>query len=274
MCDEDARAKLPLDAVLAAWTLPEGGDLLERVERMIRPALLAGCFGTSTTRFVAGLQYHLGGAQDTRELAELARVSAADHVLDVCCFIGGPALQLAHAIGCRVTGIDHDPNAIAAAARIARLVGAAERLEFRAADAGRLPFPDGTFTVVWSQCSLESYERWLREFHRVLAPGGRMALTFQMKGRSDNRWTLADLVSLLEGMGYQIEHADDITRRDIEIGWNALDRKLSECEDEFRRRLGRDWVERAHRGFRREAGRMAAGEYGNGRVVATRPGGP
>ena len=272
MGGEKVVAKPQLDAVLAEWSLPEGDGLLDRVEQMIRPALLAGCFGKSTTRFVAGLQYHLGGAQDTQELADLAGLSSSDHVLDVCCFIGGPALQLADSIGCRVTGIDHDRNAIAAAARIAQIAGLAGRLEFRVADAGKLPFGDGTFTVVWNQCSLESNEQWLKESDRVLTPGGRLAFTFQMKGRNDDRWTLADLVLLLEGLGYRIEHADDITQRDIEIGWNALDRKLSEHENEFCTALGRAWVERAHQEFRQEAKRMAGGEYGNGRVVATKRG--
>ena len=89
-------------------------ELQGRLEAMIRPALFAGHFGTSFTRCVCGLQYHLGGAQDTAELASLADISADDHVLDVCCLIGGPALQLAEQCGCRVTGIDLMESADAA----------------------------------------------------------------------------------------------------------------------------------------------------------------
>ena len=92
--------------IIGRWRLPEGGTLQDRVERMVRPALLAGVFGASCTRYVAGLQYHLSGQTDTVELASLAEVTADDHVLDVCCFLGGPALQLAETFGCRVTGID------------------------------------------------------------------------------------------------------------------------------------------------------------------------
>jgi len=262
-----------LDNVLDGWKLPDGPDLLARLEEMVRPALLAGHFGRSTTRFVSGLQYHLGGAQDTRELAELAGLRSADHVLDVCCFIGGPAVQLADTVGCRVTGVDLDANVIAAARRIAHVAGLTGLLEFEVADAGDLPFPDRAFTVIWNQCSLDSDERWLKEFDRVLAAGGRFAFTFQRKGKDDNRWTLAELTSLLEDLGYTVGHADDITRRDIEIGWRALDAKLSEREDVFRAALGDEWVRKARREFRAEIERMTGGEYGNARIVATKPAG-
>jgi ubiquinone/menaquinone biosynthesis C-methylase UbiE len=260
-----------LDGVLTNWTLPDGQDLLDRVELMIRPALLAGHFGKSFTRFVSGLQYHLGGAQDTRELAQLAGLSDADRVLDVCCFIGGPAIQLADSIGCRVTGIDLDAAAIAAATRIADVTGLSRLLKFEVANAGDLPFSNESYSVVWNQCSLEPNEHWLQEFDRILESGGRFAFTFQRKGKSDQRWTLDHMTSLLQGMGYVVTHADDITERDIEIGWKALDSKLSELESEFRSVLGDEWVKKAHQEFRSEVEKMKNGEYGNARIVATKP---
>ncbi len=265
------REKSSIEDTLARWELPDGGDLLDGVERMVRPALLAGHFGSSYTRFVTGLQYHLGGAQDTRELADLARLSSSDRVLDVCCFIGGPALQLADSVGCRVTGIDLDADAIAAANRIAAVTDYSNLLEFKVADAGSIPFDDDTFTVVWSQCSLDPNEQWLEEFDRVLLPNGRFAFTFQIRGRKDDgRWTLAELKSLVERLGYRVDHADDITQRDIHIGWNLLDNRLSEREDEFRNVLGDAWVREAHEEFRGEAEAMRNGKWGNGRIVATK----
>lgn len=266
--------KSELENVLSSWNLPEGTNLLDRIEEMVRPALLAGHFGTSFTRFVSGLQYHLGGAQDTQELADFARLSSSDHVLDACCFIGGPAVQLADRVGCRVTGIDSDTNAIAAASRIAQVTGFGYLLEFQVADAAHLPFSNSTFTVLWNQCSLDSNEHWLKEFDRVLSPGGRFAVTFQRKGNNDNRWSLMDLMALFKTFGYTINHADDITRRDIEIGWYALDRKLLEHEDVFRAFLGDEWVRKAHQEFQTEIEKMEAGEYGNARIVATKPGSP
>lgn len=260
--------------VISRWQLPEGGTLQDRIERMIRPALLAGQFGVSYTRMVAGLQYHLGGRTDTLELARLANIAAHDHVLDVCCYIGGPAIQLVEAFECRVTGVDIAPNCIAAANRIAELAGLAHLATFRVADAGNLPFDDATFSVVWNQASLEHYDTWLREFDRVLATGGRLAITFETGNNDpethDERWRLADVVRFIENLGYFVEHADDITRRDIEIGWKTLDCRLSEREQEFAWLFGAEWVDRAHAEFGTAIAEMQRGEWGNGRIVARR----
>lgn len=266
--------KPELREIIDDWQLPDGGPLLERIDRMIRPALMGGHFGSSTTRFVCGLQYHLGGEEDTEELANLASLTSSDRVLDVCCYLGGPGIQLAESFQCRVTGIDISENCIAAANRITELSGLSDLVDFRVADAGALPFEDSTFTVVWSQCSLNHDETWLQEFDRVLVPGGRLALTFAIRRNNPDehspKWTLQDVVRLIQDLGYSADHAEDITERDIEIGWKALDRKLSKREEEFAAILGEDWVRNAHKEFANEIQRMREGQWGNGRIVATK----
>lgn len=268
--------KPELREIMDNWQLPGSGSLLERVERMIRPALLGGYFGSSYTRFVSGLQYHLGGAQDTAELADLASITSDDHVLDVCCFIGGPAIQLARSFRCKMTGIDIAQNTIAAANRMAEIAGLSDLLDFRVADAERLPFEDGKFTVVWNQCSLQHNESWLKGFDRVLAPGGRFAFTFQLRGVNSedtgpfSLWTLQDVVTLVKDLGYTVEYADDITERDVEIGWKELDHRLSEREKEFMALLGEEWVRNAHNEFTNGISEMREGKWGNGRIVATK----
>lgn len=263
-----------LDEIVRSWQLPEDGTLLDRIERMIEPAVMDGRFLASPTATVCGLQYHLGGEQDTAELAVLAAITADDHVLDVCCYLGGPAIQLAESFGCRVTGVDRFERFIIAASRIAELTGLSNLVDFRTGNATNLSFEDGQFTVVWSQCALHHDEAWLREFHRVLAPGGRLAITFDIRRHSPDRhsprWRLPDIVAILEGLGYSINHAEDITRRDIELGWNVLDRKLSEKEEEYAALLGKDWVRYAHEEFATEIRRMRQGRWGNGRIVATK----
>ena len=264
--------KSELQEIIDNWQLPEGGPLLERIRKMIRPALMAGRFGSSPVIIVGGMQYHLGGEKDTKELADLASITSSDHVLDVCCFIGGPAIQLADSFQCKVTGIDISDDYIAVANQIAKSSGLSHLVEFRVADAGQLPFEDGEFTVVWSQCSLMHYGTWLREFDRVVAQGGRLAITFEIGNndpdKHDSRWRLHDVVRFLENLGYSVEHADDITKRDVEIGWKALDHKLSQGEKEFIAVLGEEWVRNAHKEFADDMEEMCLGIVGNGRIVA------
>ena len=266
--------KSELQQVIDDWQLPEGERLLKRIEKMIHSTLLDGHFVSSPTAIVCGLQYHLGGERDTEELAHLASLTSSDYVLDVCCYLGGPAIQLAESFQCRVTGIDIAENHVAAATRIAELAGLSDLVDFRVADAVKLPFEDGQFTVVWSQCSLNHDGAWLREFDRVLVHGGRLALTFEIRGNNpgeySRKWKLQDIARLIQNLGYSIDHSEDITERDIGIGWKALDRKLSEREDEFIMALGKDWVCSAHKEFTDEIQKMRGGKWGNGRIVATK----
>ena len=120
---------------------------------------------------------------------------------------------------------------------------------------------------------MDSNERWLKEFDR-LEPGGRFAFTFQRNERNDQRWTLEQMASLLVGMGYDVTHAEDITQRDIEIGWKALDKKQSELESEYSSTLGDEWVQQAHQQYQNEIEKMKNDEYGNARVIATKASNP
>ncbi len=263
--------------LIAAWQLPAGGALLERIEAMVEPAILAGHFGSGRTQIVSGLQYHLGGAEDTRQLAELAQIGPADHVLDVCCFLGGPAVQLVAGYGCRVTGIDISETAILGARRIAALAGLEERLAFEVTDAAAMPFADGAFDVIWNQGSLNHDPAWLREFDRLLRPGGRLALVFEVRpaqsapAPGDYRWTLDEMAARVRGMGYRITVLDDLTEREIALGWQALARRLEERREVYVAALGEAWVQASLAEFQQEIAAMRRGEWSNGRMIAHKP---
>jgi len=160
-----------LQQIINEWQLPDDISLLDRIEGMIKPAMMNGHFCPSYTGIVCGLQYHLGGETDTLELARLASITSNDRVLDVCCYLGGPAIQLAESFECRVTGVDTNGGFIAAARRITALAELTHLIDYQVADAVELPFDNDHFTVVWSQCSLAHNEAWFREFDRVLSPG-------------------------------------------------------------------------------------------------------
>ena len=100
-------------------------------------------------------------------------------VLDVGSGIGGPARTLAAEFGAAVVGLDLTEEFCRAATVLTDLVGLADRVTFRHGDALALPFPDARFDAVWSQNSIMNipdHARLFAEMHRVLVPGGTLAL--------------------------------------------------------------------------------------------------
>jgi SAM-dependent methyltransferase len=105
----------------------------------------------------------------------------ASRVLDVACGSGATTLRVARRAGCRVRGIDIHPQAVEAATAAARELGMGERAAFRVADAtGPLPFDDGAFDAVTCIDAINHFPdraAVLREWARVLHPGGRLVFT-------------------------------------------------------------------------------------------------
>ena len=103
------------------------------------------------------------------------------HALEVASGSGGPALYLARATGCRVTGIDANESGVATAADMAARSHQAERVRFERADANaKLPFEENSFDALLCVDSMNHLPDRLavfREWRRVLRPGGRALFT-------------------------------------------------------------------------------------------------
>jgi demethylmenaquinone methyltransferase/2-methoxy-6-polyprenyl-1,4-benzoquinol methylase len=107
-----------------------------------------------------------------RRLAVRQVVWPGDRVLDACCGTGDFAIE-AERHGGRVVGLDFSERMIARARRKSPTV------EWVRGDALALPFEDGEFdaaTVGFGIRNLEDLEGGLRELHRVLRPGGLVAV--------------------------------------------------------------------------------------------------
>lgn len=113
---------------------------------------------------------------------------AGQRVLDVACGSGTAALVVARRY-CEVTAIDYVPALIDRARQRAEAEGFA--VDFRVADAQKLPFDDEAFDVVLSVYGVQfapDQELAARELLRVCRPGGRIGLASPMPEGWSGDW--------------------------------------------------------------------------------------
>ena len=151
-----------------------------------RKAAIAQVFA----RAAAGYQHITHFPPLGRRLVELADIPAGARVLDVATGRGAILFPAAERVGARgqVIGVDISPGMVSeTGAEVARLgLGNAH---VRQMDAEALDFPDAAFDFVLCGFALQflpHLERGLAEFRRVLAPGGRVAVSTW--GADDERW--------------------------------------------------------------------------------------
>ena len=124
-------------------------------------------------------EFHGGQRPATIRLAELAGFTGAERVLDVGSGIGGPSRYLASRYGCRVIGIDLTAEFCRVAEMLTRLTGLADKVSYHQGNALDLPFEEMSFDIVWSQnaaMNIADRQRLYAQMHRVLRPGGKLAL--------------------------------------------------------------------------------------------------
>jgi O-methyltransferase StaMB len=151
---------------------------------------------TDEGRLFYGDSFHLGyfpqGDESLREaldahtdlVAELARVSAAGHVLDVGCGIAAPALRIARRYGCGVTGVNISREQVRQGRELIAARGLSGRVFIQRGDARALQFPDGSFDAIvcleaaGDICVTEPDKgRLVGELFRVLRPGGHVGFS-------------------------------------------------------------------------------------------------
>lgn len=113
-----------------------------------------------------------------RALVGALSPAGGQRVLEVGSGTGNLALRLA-AAGATVTGIDPAPAMVSRAIAKAAHRGTTPPPRFLVAEAERLPFGDRSFDASATSVSAHHWDEplaGLREIHRVLAPGGRLAL--------------------------------------------------------------------------------------------------
>jgi len=133
-------------------------------------------FGRTATAYVEAT--HFTGGEDLEEAARLLKPSHDDNMLDVACGGGHMALFFAPMVR-QVVASDLTMQMLKKAQEHIAEEGRVDNVVFREADAEDLPFPAGSFTLLTCRIAPHHFAdvpQALREFHRVLRRGGRMAI--------------------------------------------------------------------------------------------------
>jgi SAM-dependent methyltransferase len=121
--------------------------------------------------------------------------------LDIGCGPGQMTLELARMTQLSVVGLDIEPEAIEIATRHAAEAGLSDRVQFVAADAHQLPFPEASFDLVVARGTwpfLRNHVLAFQEVYRVMKPG---AVAFI--GGGMGRYTPPEEVAKLRPKGPQ-----------------------------------------------------------------------
>lgn len=120
--------------------------------------------------------FHPGGNEITLELAKLCGIKENHKVLEVASGSGESSCFLARKFGCCIVGIDLSDHLLEQAREKAKKSNL--QIDFTKADAHSLPYPDESFDVVISECSLSlmDQKKALSEMVRVLKPGGTLGI--------------------------------------------------------------------------------------------------
>jgi ubiquinone/menaquinone biosynthesis C-methylase UbiE len=153
-------------------------DILQKIEAALVAAGLSE--GMLSPTDLAPLdQFHTRGMLATVELAAALAPATGTRVIDIGSGLGGPSRHLASRHGCRVQGVDLSPAFVDAATHWAGRAGLDGMVAYDCADALALPYEDASFDHAWTQhvaMNIADRPRLYREIHRVLRPGGRLAI--------------------------------------------------------------------------------------------------
>jgi ubiquinone/menaquinone biosynthesis C-methylase UbiE len=115
-----------------------------------------------------------------QRLVEAANPRSGERVLDLACGTGVVARRVVATAGpdIQITGLDLNPNMLAVARAVSEREGLA--IDWREGRAEAIPLPDNSFDLALCQFGLMFFAdrpAALREMHRVVAPGGRAAVS-------------------------------------------------------------------------------------------------
>ncbi len=153
-----------------------------------------------------------------RALSFVGNLTDQSRIIDIGCGTGGQTMVLVQNAPGQITGIDLFPDFIRIFNENARRLGLNDRVKGITGDMAALPFADESFDLIWSEGAIYNigFERGLREWWRLLKPGGFIAVTEaswftpERPEEIENFWnteypfidTVPNQVAVLQNCGY------------------------------------------------------------------------
>ena len=246
---------------------------------------------TDEGRLFYGDSFHLGyfpqGDESLREaldahtdlVAELARVSAAGHVLDVGCGLAAPALRIAARHDCLITGVNISREQVRQGNELIAECGFSDRVVVRRGDARSLDFPDNSFDAIvcleaaGDICVTEADKnRLVGELFRMVRRGGHvgfsdLALRNRVSASEDRELravlyhSAAELVTdwpaIFARQGFRVRESRDIIRDTLPT-WEHVRAVYQLRDTEVVSRYGRRLASRTVAHLERIRGILAA----------------
>lgn len=187
----------------------------------------------STHRSIYDLEsmsHHL--QSEVLKLIKMMDISTSDLVLDAGCGNGAPTRLLAKTCGCKIVGIDINPNQIKKADECNRLEGVNELINLNVGDIHQLDFPENSFDKIFhneTMCHWANKKTALGGLCKVLKKGGTMGFHDWLRGDkgdlnnadggfpgtyAEGVWfqhTLDETKRLLEDAGFAVLQYEDTT---------------------------------------------------------------
>ncbi|MDQ3786853.1 MAG: methyltransferase domain-containing protein [Actinomycetota bacterium] len=204
-----------------------------------------------------------GAKRLTRKIVDLLGLRPGAALLDAGCGTGTATVDIAGEYDVRVTGVTISPAEAAKATERAREQGVSGQVTFEVADYHALPFPEHHFDALVAFESLfNAYDldKALLEFHRVLRPGGHVAMSEIAKARADSPlgkpfpqarepMTMDSWVAAFQSAGFVVEERIESSRVYVNTGRRHLEH-FDQVRDGIAAEFGEELAEAMRMGMR------------------------
>lgn len=153
-------------------------------------------YGWRASNYDAGTEFE---AEHHHEAIHLARIHEGQQALEVACGTGRATVDLAQAVGDsgRLDALDLTEAMLDKARTKVQKRGLSSRVYFKQGNARELPYPNAAFDLLYNGymfdlIPLEGFTPILKEFLRVLKPGGKLVLVNMSK--PDTRTTFYERI--------------------------------------------------------------------------------